>query len=106
MGAQADYFTRAFRFRFGQYYRCHGRLNDVADCRANSARGRGYCRRYYGIGNSSFETYQEVWQNGKRCASGTSVQVYFNYQTGKSEPIPDNIKAGLAEHILPEQEKV
>lgn len=51
------------------------------------------------IGNSSFDTYQEAWQDGKLCASGTSVQVYFNYQTGKTAPLPEATRKGLAEHL-------
>ncbi|GGF78484.1 acyl-CoA thioesterase [Alteromonas lipolytica] len=51
------------------------------------------------IGNSSFETYQEAWQDGKLCASGSTVQVYFNYQTGKSEALPEATRQGLMKHL-------
>lgn len=39
------------------------------------------------IGNSSFDVYQEAWQEGNKCASGTAVMVHFNYETKKSQKI-------------------
>ncbi len=50
------------------------------------------------IGGSSFDVYQELWQNGDRCASGTAVMVYFCYQQQCSLKIPDDIKAIMQEH--------
>lgn len=54
------------------------------------------------IGNSSFEAYQEAWQSGKRCNSGTTTMVHYNYETQKTAAIPDNIRAALSDHLLPE----
>ncbi len=53
------------------------------------------------IGNSSFETYQEAWQSGKCCASGTTTMVYFDYKAQKTGPIPAPIKEALAAHLIP-----
>jgi len=50
------------------------------------------------IGNSSFTIHQEAWQNNQCVASGDSTMVRFNYQTQKSEPISDQIRAQLVEH--------
>ncbi|NQZ80916.1 MAG: acyl-CoA thioesterase [Colwellia sp.] len=59
-------------------------------------------RTYIGrIGGSSFDVYQELWQNGSRCASGTAVMVYFDYQTNKSLKIPEEIKVTMQEHSFP-----
>lgn len=44
------------------------------------------------VGGSSFDVYQEVWQGGHKCASGTTVLVHFNHTTKKAEPIPDDIR--------------
>lgn len=51
------------------------------------------------IGNSSFNVYQEIWQQQTKCASGTATMVYFCYESQKSKPIPDGIRAQLAEHL-------
>lgn len=47
------------------------------------------------IGGSSFDVYQEVWQNGERCGTGITTMVHFNYETQKSEKIPDDIRVQL-----------
>ena len=52
------------------------------------------------IGNSSFEIYQEAWQNGNLCTKGKAVIVHFNFATQKSEPIPAAARAMLEEHFL------
>lgn len=57
------------------------------------------------LGNSSFETYQETWQDGKCCASGTTTMVHFNYKSEKAAPIPDDIRAKMVEHLHPDQVK-
>ncbi|MDC0601482.1 acyl-CoA thioesterase [Aliiglaciecola sp.] len=54
------------------------------------------------IGNSSFETYQEVWQQDKKCASGSTTLVRYDFATEKAVAISDDIKAQLALHTLPE----
>jgi len=43
------------------------------------------------IGNSSFDVYQEAWQQGKKCASGTAVMVHFDHQTKKSKKITESV---------------
>ncbi|WP_416307173.1 acyl-CoA thioesterase [Neptunicella sp. SCSIO 80796] len=47
------------------------------------------------LGNSSFEVYQQVWQNNKLCAEGHTTMVHFDYQSQKSAPIPAAIKQQL-----------
>ena len=48
------------------------------------------------IGNSSFDVYQEAWQQGIKCASGTAVMVHFDFQTKKSK----KIAAAIVEEVL------
>lgn len=43
------------------------------------------------IGNSSFDVYQEAWQDDNKCASGTAVMVHFDYDAKKSQPISNAI---------------
>lgn len=50
------------------------------------------------MGNSSFDTYQEVWQNGEKCASGTTTLVNFDYTNNKAQPITDLQRAELSAH--------
>jgi acyl-CoA thioester hydrolase len=52
------------------------------------------------IGNSSFEVYQELWQNQQRKAKGTTTLVRFDYQTKKATPIADEVRAMLSEHLI------
>jgi acyl-CoA thioester hydrolase len=52
------------------------------------------------IGGSSFEVYQELWQNGDRCASGTAVMVYFCYEQQSALKIPDHIKVTMQKHMF------
>jgi acyl-CoA thioester hydrolase len=52
------------------------------------------------IGHSSFDVYQEVWQEGVRKASGTAVMVHYHNRDKRSEPIPDVIKGQLSEHLI------
>ncbi|HCT41617.1 MAG: thioesterase family protein [Moraxellaceae bacterium] len=52
------------------------------------------------IGNSSFVVAQEAWQNDVCVARGKAVQVYFNYETQKSEPLPIAIRAELEKHMM------
>lgn len=52
------------------------------------------------LGNSSFDTFQEVWQRGEKCASGTTTMVNFDYKTNKANPINESQKAMLMEHFL------
>ena len=52
------------------------------------------------VGGSSFDTYQEVWQDGKKCASGTSTMVKFDYKTSRSVAISDSERQLLSEHFF------
>ncbi len=54
------------------------------------------------IGNSSFKVYQELWQEGKCCASGTATMVHYDYTAEKSAQIPEQIKQVLTEHLYPQ----
>jgi len=49
-------------------------------------------RSYIGrIGGSSFDVYQELWQDNELRASGTAVMVHYNYTAQKSAKIPIDI---------------
>jgi len=52
------------------------------------------------IGNSSFHVVQDAWQGGKQIARGVAVLIHFDYETEKALPIPEDIKARLAEHVV------
>lgn len=47
------------------------------------------------LGNSSFDVSQEVWQNGQRGASGTTVMVHYDHQSGKSVPLSEELRQAL-----------
>ncbi len=51
------------------------------------------------MGNSSFDTYQEVWQNDTLCATGVTTMVHFDYTSQRSVAIPDTIKAIMNSHF-------
>ena len=57
---------------------------------------RSYISR---IGNSSFDVYQELWQDGKKCATGTTTLVHFDFVTSSSKPINAPIKIQLQLHL-------
>ncbi len=48
------------------------------------------------IGNSSFVLLQEAVQDDVVISRGKAFLVHFDYQTQKSRPIPDDIRAKLA----------
>ncbi len=52
------------------------------------------------IGNSSFHVVQEAWQGDKQIARGIAVLIHFDYEAEKALPIPEDIKARLAEHSV------
>ena len=52
------------------------------------------------IGNSSFHVIQEAWQGDKQIARGVAVLIHFDYEIEKALPIPEDIKARLAEHAV------
>ncbi|NMP15664.1 thioesterase family protein [Thalassotalea sp. Y01] len=51
------------------------------------------------IGNASFTVYHELYQNQKKCADGRAIMVNFNYQSQTSEPIADDIREKLQQHL-------
>lgn len=53
------------------------------------------------LGGSSFDVFQEVWQNGERCAKGITTMVHFDYKAQKACPVPAEVRAQL-ESILVE----
>ena len=53
------------------------------------------------VGNKSFTLYEEIWQGERLCARGTTTYVYFNYNTQKSEVVPDLERAALEAHLRP-----
>ena len=59
---------------------------------------RTYTRK---IGNSSFQAYQEAWQNDILCAKGIVVLVHFDFKDNKSMRIPDDYRRQLEEHLYP-----
>ncbi len=57
-------------------------------------------RTYIGrIGGSSFDVYQELWQQGECRASGTAVMVHFDYQNQKTVKIPQDIVDKMTEYL-------
>lgn len=52
------------------------------------------------IGNSSFVVAQEAWQDNVCVARGKAVQVFFNYRTQKSEPVPEQFRRQLEQHMF------
>lgn len=58
-------------------------------------------RTYIGrIGGSSFDVYQEVWQEGDKVATGTTTMVNFDYTTSKAVKINDEIRNELNNHLF------
>lgn len=55
------------------------------------------------IGNSSFDVLQEVWQNGKKTASGTTVMVHFDHKNKKSIKLEGLILEQLQKHSIKPQ---
>ncbi|MFC3095295.1 acyl-CoA thioesterase [Alteromonas sediminis] len=47
------------------------------------------------IGGSSFDVYQEVWQDDVLCAKGKTTMVHFDYREQKSRPIEGDTKMAL-----------
>ncbi|ATZ67578.1 acyl-CoA thioesterase [Acinetobacter haemolyticus] len=52
------------------------------------------------IGNSSFIVAHEAWQNNQCVARGKAVQVYFDFITQKSSPIPEPDRIQLQQHVI------
>jgi len=51
------------------------------------------------LGNSAFDVYQELWQDGILCSTGVTTMVHFDYKQQRSAPIPKDIKATLQTHF-------
>jgi len=47
------------------------------------------------IGSSSFDVYQEAWQAGQKCASGTAVHVHFDHNEKTSVALTEALKDKL-----------
>jgi acyl-CoA thioester hydrolase len=58
---------------------------------------RSYISR---IGRSSFEIYQEAWQESKLGAKGTAVLVHYDFALQKSKPVPASVRSELEMHLL------
>ncbi len=57
-------------------------------------------RTYIGrIGGSSFDVYQELWQDDIKCASGTAVMVHFCYENQHSLKIPTDVENEMKKHL-------
>lgn len=52
------------------------------------------------FGTSSFDVYQQAWQNGVKCATGTTVMVQFDYQRQTAIPLSPDIRAALQLHAV------
>ncbi len=60
-------------------------------------------RTYIGrIGGASFDVYQELWQHGEKCVSGTAAMVHFDYESQSSKKIPDDIRTEFSKHLYDE----
>ena len=53
------------------------------------------------IGGSSFDVYQEAWQDGIKTVSGTAVMVQFDYASSKAVAISAAQRAQLGAHLAP-----
>jgi len=56
------------------------------------------------IGNSSFTTGHEAWQDGELKAKGKSVIVHYDFIEKKSKPIPEDIRKNLIKHLRDEED--
>jgi acyl-CoA thioester hydrolase len=55
--------------------------------------------RIAAIGNKSFTVAHEAWQEGRVCARGSVVLVYYDFTANRSEPIPADKRALLERHL-------
>lgn len=53
------------------------------------------------IGTKSFTMYEELWQGGRLTARGTVTYVHYDYDKGRSEAIPAEVRAALEAHLRP-----
>lgn len=52
------------------------------------------------IGGSSFDVYQEAWQQGELKSKGKAIMVHFCYDSQKATPLTEDIKQALLSHQL------
>ncbi|MFY0642319.1 MAG: acyl-CoA thioesterase [Bermanella sp.] len=52
------------------------------------------------LGNSSCEVAHEAWQKDKIVAKGKAVMIYFDYENEVSQPIPDEVRKALEQHLV------
>lgn len=52
------------------------------------------------IGGSSFDVYQEAWQQGVKTVSGTAVLVQFDYPSAKAVALTESQKQQLNAHAF------
>jgi acyl-CoA thioester hydrolase len=52
------------------------------------------------IGNTSFTIGHEAWQNNELKARGKAVIVHYDFEIGKSKPIPEYIRKTLEKHQI------
>ncbi|WP_435275282.1 acyl-CoA thioesterase [Psychrobium sp. nBUS_13] len=52
------------------------------------------------IGNSSFDIYQECWQNGVKTASGKAAMIHYCHNAKKSVPLTEELREKLQQHML------
>ncbi len=55
------------------------------------------------IGNSSFIIGHEAWQDNELKARGKAVLVNYDFEIGKSKPIPEYIRKTLEKHLITEE---
>ncbi len=53
------------------------------------------------IGSSSFDVYQEIWQNDQKKAKCTTTMVHYDYAKQASKAIEGEIRLALEAHMLP-----
>lgn len=52
------------------------------------------------IGNSSYEIYNEAWQNDVLSAKGKAVLIHYDFTQQKSVPLSEEVKAQFREHWI------
>ncbi len=55
------------------------------------------------IGNTSFIIGHEAWQDNELKARGKAVIVHYDFEIGKSKPIPEYIRKTLEKHQITEE---
>ncbi len=55
------------------------------------------------IGNTSFTIGHEAWQDNGLKARGKAVLVHYDFEIGKSKPIPEYIRKTLEKHQIKEE---